>query len=39
MARTTAKLTMRFSEQNYTAMQQLADHRDCSMAQIGLPIS
>ena len=34
MAKTTAKLTMRFSEQDYTAMQYLADERDCSMAQI-----
>ncbi len=34
MARTTAKLTMRFSEQDYTAMQELAAQRDCAMAQI-----
>lgn len=34
MARTTSKLTMRFSEQDYTAMQELAAQRDCSMAQI-----
>ena len=34
MARTTAKLTMRFSEQDYTAMQHIAEHRDCSMSQI-----
>ncbi|MDZ8137253.1 MAG: hypothetical protein RM049_18435 [Nostoc sp. DedQUE04] len=34
MAKTTAKLTMRFSEQDYQAMQHIAEHRDCSMAQI-----
>lgn len=34
MAKTTAKLTMRFSEQDYLSMQVRAEHRDCSMAQI-----